>query len=140
MKEYERPSLAIVAVVSFFLSLDLLLRCNQSSTPSRVIDLRAHLLLSFRGDRSKQLVPRQQSPFCLPPAVELFNVEGLYSFGLCDKRKSSWIWDSGERLVLDLDLSGNLIEVRDHVSGMWFIPLRLFPHIFPLDMDFSDGL
>lgn len=36
-----------------------------------VTDLRAHLLPSFHGDRSKQLVPRQQSPSCRSPAVEL---------------------------------------------------------------------
>ncbi|EDR01005.1 uncharacterized protein LACBIDRAFT_312760 [Laccaria bicolor S238N-H82] len=51
--EYVRPSLAMVTVP--------------------VIDLRAHLLLSFHGDRSKQLVLRQQLPFSLPPAVELYN-------------------------------------------------------------------
>jgi len=100
-------------------------------TPSLVaapaIDLCVHLLLSFHGDRSKQLAPRQQSPFCLPPAAESFNLEGLYSFHLCDKWRSSWIWDSRERLVVDPDLSGNLAEVRVYVSVMGYrIPYFCF--------------
>ena len=41
-------------------------------------------------------------------------------------------------MVLDPDLSGNLVEVRVYVSGMWFIRRRLFPYVLPPVMDYCD--